>query len=186
MECRPVQNEKKKTRPGDLVEPNQFRWLFSKFFKTILDHTRTRLKMVLKAILLNIWLFFRPFSFIWDHWRPCKTLLNILGPFYTFLKIFGQFFTLWNHFGHSGTIFDHFGLCWFFVDSVGPLGTILDPLGQCWTICLSNSHLEPFGAIWSQLTVPDGTQSAYKVIWILQTKKYIYWFIVLSLLVLSP
>ena len=35
---------------------------------TILDHTRTRLNLVIKAILLNLWLiFFRPFRTIWDH-----------------------------------------------------------------------------------------------------------------------
>ena len=85
------------------------------------------------------------------------------------------------------------------MNSFGPLGTIWDRLGQCWAIaiviCLSHSHLEsfgviwshlePLGAIWSQLTVPDGTQGASKVIQILQ-KKCIYCYIVLSQLVLSP
>ena len=38
---------------------------------TILDHTRPRLNLVIKTILLNLWsIFFRPFRTIWKHWRP--------------------------------------------------------------------------------------------------------------------
>ena len=43
---------------------------------TILDHTRPRLHLVIKAILFNLWsIFFRPFRIIWKHWRPRGCIL---------------------------------------------------------------------------------------------------------------
>ena len=57
------------------------------------------------------------------------------------------------------TILDNVGTLWIVSDHLGSFGTILTTL--------SHSHLEPFGvilepfgAIWSQLTVSDGTQDA--------------------------
>ena len=60
---------------------------------TILDHTRTRLNLVIKAILLNLWYIFL------DHLGPVRTIQDHSRPYWAF----------WDHFWHFGNILDILG-----------------------------------------------------------------------------
>ena len=125
--------ETKKNRPGDLLCPTHLDDFLVKMWK-ILDHTKTWLNLV-KGFPIKFMVNFL------HHLGPFWTIRGNLRPYWTFWDPFvyplGPFWPFWDHIWPFWTILDH---CWYF-------WTILDHLIQC----LSHSHLEPFGVIWSLL-----------------------------------
>ena len=98
---------------------------------TILDHTRTRLSLVIKAILLNLW------SILLYHLGQLKTIEDYLRPYWT---IYDHFKLIWIFLAHLLPISDILGQYLTILGYIGSLWidlTIWDHLGQCWTNAIS-------------------------------------------------
>ena len=105
------QNQLSSPNKGRVKKLDQETWLcrthLDDFFVkiwTIWDHKRTRLNLVKKAILLNLWSIFLdrlgPFGTIEDHlgqYWTFGTIFNPLGPFRTFLDNICPFWTMLDH-----------------------------------------------------------------------------------------